>query len=713
MLLKQSQRYQKSHNLSAAGGSLCRRTAVGLALCLSMFGCSNAKAPAPGQPTSSASQQASAQQITALPNVGFQASVQPPIATQEVVAPVPAQQAEQALVEAREAMQKKQWSALEALVPDAQHTPLIGSYAQYWLLRQRVQDPTQPIPVVELQQFLAANQDEYLADRVKADWIVAVARAGDFAQVNRLGPVVNSNANVDCSRTLARHMTGQKVSSEEAMSAFRPATVCWSMLDELVESGVVTWKPLQTELRSMLERNRTGDAQRMAALLFNAQQMKSYSALMKNPRNWLNAQQRPSSREQIELVTIALSRLARGKDRDQAAAYVQSKWASAIPRENIEWVWGQFGLVAALNVDPGAVRFYRRSGKAPMTDYNHAWEVRSELRQSPIDWSRVEQAIHKMSAEQQAETVWVYWRGRAVAAQGDQATARRYFASIQQEMDFYGHLANEELGQPPYLPPQPAPITEAELAQARANNGLQRAVKLFDLDWRAEAVPEWNFALRGMNDRQLRAAAEFAREQAIYDRVINTSLLTRDEIDLSQRFIAPFEGRVSEKARQINLDPAWVYGLIRQESRFIMRARSRVGASGLMQLMPATAKWVAQKIGMKDFTLASVNDFDTNTVLGTQYLNMVLAQLDGSEVLATAGYNAGPGRPIRWRSQLKAPVEGAIFAETIPFTETRLYVKHVMSNAVYYASLFNGKPQSLKARLGTVTPSPTRQVALP
>lgn len=706
MLLKQSQRYQKTHNLSAGRENLWRRAGLGLALCLGLLGCNGTKAPA-------AATQAQATPLTADPSANFQANVQPPVATQGVISPIPAHEAEEALIAAREAMQKKQWHALAALVPDAQHAPLVGSYARYWWLRQQVQDPTQPIPVAELQQFMAVNQDEYLADRVKADWIVAAARAGDFAQVNRLGNVINSNANVDCSQVLARHMTGQKVSSEEAMKAFRPATVCWSMLDELVESGVVGWKPIQTQLRELLESNKTGDAQRMAALLFSAGQMKSYAALMKNPRAWLSGQTAPSTREQTELVTIALARLARSKDRDEAASYVESRWGSALPREAMQWVWGQFGLAAALNVDPTAVRFYRRSGTAPMTDYNHAWEVRSELRQSPIDWRRVEQAILKMSAEQQAETVWVYWRGRALAAQGDKTTAQRYFASIQKEMDFYGQLANEELGRSPYLPPPPPALTEADLAQARANIGLQRAVKLFDLGWRAEAVPEWNFALKGMNDRQLRAAAEFAREQAIYDRVINTSLLTRSEIDLTQRFIAPFEGRVSEKARLINLDPAWVYGLIRQESRFIMRARSRVGASGLMQLMPATAKWVANKIGMKDFTPSSVNDFDTNTVLGTQYLNMVLDQLDGSQVLATAGYNAGPGRPIRWRAQLQAPVEGAIFAETIPFTETRLYVKHVMSNAVYYASLFSGQPQSLKSRLGIVAPRATRQVALP
>jgi soluble lytic murein transglycosylase len=242
------------------------------------------------------------------------------------------------------------------------------------------------------------------------------------------------------------------------------------------------------------------------------------------------------------------------------------------------------------------------------------------------------------------------------------------------------------------------------MQDARTNAGLLRAVELFKLGWRPEAVPEWNYALRGMNDRQLRAAAEFAREQHIYDRVVNTSLLTKNEIDFSQRFIAPFEGRVTEQAKSINLDPAWVYGLIRQESRFITDARSGVGASGLMQLMPATAKWVANKIDMRDFSPSRVNEFEVNTVLGTNYLNMVLGQLDGSQVLASAGYNAGPGRPRQWRARLNTSVEGAIFAETIPFTETRLYVKNVLSNATYYAMMFSGQPQSLKGRLGTISP---------
>src|SRR5690606_35312088 len=194
------------------------------------------------------------------------------------------------------------------------------------------------------------------------------------------------------------------------------------------------------------------------------------------------------------------------------------------------------------------------------------------------------------------------------------------------------------------------------------------------------------------------------REHDIYDRVVNTSERTVAEVDFSQRYIAPFEGKVTEQARRIALDPAWVYGLIRQESRFVMNARSHVGASGLMQLMPATARWTARKIGMEDFHPARVNEFETNTTLGTHYLNIVLQDLRGSQLLASAGYYAGRRRPQQWTARLAHPVEGAIFAETIPITETRQYVKNVMANATYYAAMFTGQPQSLKQRLGKVVP---------
>jgi soluble lytic murein transglycosylase len=165
--------------------------------------------------------------------------------------------------------------------------------------------------------------------------------------------------------------------------------------------------------------------------------------------------------------------------------------------------------------------------------------------------------------------------------------------------------------------------------------------------------------------------------------------------------------------QRTGLEAAWVYGLIRQESRFVHDARSPVGASGLMQLMPGTARYVARKIGLTDFSPAQVNDVQTNLLLGASYLSMALNRLNGSEVLATAAYNAGPSRSVAWRATLSGTMEGAVFAETIPFTETRDYVKKVMSNATYYAALFEDKPQSLKARLGTISPHAPETIDLP
>ena len=138
-------------------------------------------------------------------------------------------------------------------------------------------------------------------------------------------------------------------------------------------------------------------------------------------------------------------------------------------------------------------------------------------------------------------------------------------------------------------------------------------------------------------------------------------------------------------------------GVVRQESRFIIGAKSSAGASGLMQVMRPTAKWAAQRMRMKNFSWARLREPDVNASLGTYYLRHVLDQFDGNPVLAAAAYNAGPSRAKLWRGT--APVEGAIFAETIPFAETRDYVKKVMSNAVYYSAVLGTDPTPLKTRL--------------
>ena len=282
--------------------------------------------------------------------------------------------------------------------------------------------------------------------------------------------------------------------------------------------------------------------------------------------------------------------------------------------------------------------------------------------------------------------------------------------SIAGHHGFYEQLALEELGQKITLPARPAPPTPAEMDAVKNNPGFQRAVHAIRLGIRQEGVKEWNYTAglvdaqgkRGrMTDRKKQAAAQWACEMEIWDRCISSTERT-SQYDVNHRFPMPFKEEVLSRTRDINLEAAYVYGLIRQESRFVINARSNVGASGLMQVMPRTAKWTAKKIGLKNFQPDQLNQRDTNIAIGTGYLKLVLDNFHGSMPMAAAAYNAGPSRPRKWRNG--PMLEGAIWTECIPFTETRDYVKKVLSNTTAYAALITGEPQSLKARLGKIGP---------
>jgi soluble lytic murein transglycosylase len=288
--------------------------------------------------------------------------------------------------------------------------------------------------------------------------------------------------------------------------------------------------------------------------------------------------------------------------------------------------------------------------------------------------------------------------------------AQAALQSIAGYQGFYEQLAEEELGRKISLPPRPTPVTVLEMTAIRQNTSLQRGMHAIRIGLRADGVKEWNYGTalvdgqgqKGrMTDREKLAAAQWACDEQIWDRCINTSERTNLP-EMTHRFPMPYKDEVMARSKSIQLDPAYVYGLIRQESRFILDARSSVGASGLMQVMPATAKWTAKKIGLKNFQTEQLNQRDTNIAIGTAYLKLVLNNFQGSMPMAAAAYNAGPSRPRKWRNG--PTLEGAIWAECVPFTETRDYVKKVLANTTIYAAVLSGEPQSLKARLGKIGP---------
>lgn len=614
-------------------------------------------------------------------------------------------QARAAVKSAYEAMGRRQWDDLAGYAHAAKADHEIGAYPTYWFLRNHINraDSLSPLDTVVLNKFIEDNPDTYMAERLKAEWIIKAAKLGDHRTAVALGPVNVSLTQAQCALIQSQAVTGHRVGIRDALDAFRPGDSCWAMLETLNAQNRLSFEQLQPGLRDAVEYDNKNTARRYAGLVFSRAQLAQYDAIFNNPRAWIAQQSgRASSTLDAELRAIAFSRLAR-QDRDAGIQILNS--TKLLNDKDKQWAYAQFGLVSVLNLEDRSDGWYKQSKDVALSDYNAAWRVRAALRQPKVNWQRVKDTIEMMNKEQQQETAWVYWHSRALEELGQKSSAQTGYRSLLSHYDFYGQLAREALGQSIVWPAQAAPVTAAELAQIKRNSGLQNAVALFGIGAREYAVVEWNHAIRGLNDRQLMAAAEWANQVGFYDRTINTSLLTKNSVNFEQRYLSPFDGRVTAQARRTGVDPAWVYGLIRQESRFVPIARSSVGASGLMQLMPGTAQLVARKLGVQNYHRSMINDFDTNILFGTSYLKDILDKQNGSEVLATAGYNAGPNRAVRWRGSLSQPVEGAIFAETIPFTETRLYVKHVLSNAVWYDIKFNnGRSSSLTQRLGTIRP---------
>ena len=624
------------------------------------------------------------------------------------------------IVEAREAHRKGERARLASLRAAALASahPL-APWVDYWELNNRLYQAGS----AEVEAFFARWPDSYVEDRLRNDWLLELGRRRDWAGFAREHPKfrMNDDREVACYALYLRHQAGEDVraAAREHWYAQRDADDgCLWLARTLFEARQFGAADVWQEVRLSAEFNRPRAA-RAAAALLGAEVARAVEQVFDNPARWLAHRAGGSGPHERQLRTVALLRIA-ANDPDVAAAQLGQPGAKALPPELKSAAWAVVAKQGALKLQTEAGAWFRRAFElqraahdaretAPWSDDTLAWAVRAALRSARDDerWAMVQDAIEAMSpAERAKDPAWAYWHARAVAGRatvgpaGDEtrAAARAALQAMASPFTFYGKLALEDLGGRVSLPPAPPALSAAERDAAAAHPGLRRGLQMIALGLRPEGVREWNFSLIGMSDRQLRAAAQLACDREVWDRCINSSDRTRSEIDLAQRFPTPFRQDVVGAARRIGLDPAYVYGLIRQESRFIMDARSHVGASGLMQLMPGTARWTARKIGL-DFTPEMINDRDVNLRLGTAYLKLVLDDFGGSAAMAAAAYNAGPSRPRRWRD---GPLmEVAAWAEGIPFHETRDYVKKVLSNATVYAALLEGASTvALKPRLG-------------
>lgn len=572
---------------------------------------------------------------------------------------------------------------------------VLAVYADFWQIWRHLKDA----PASDVRPFLAREQGTYLADKLRAEWLRQLTKKSDWVLFREEYPKLVDKTDVDlqCSNLQAELAAGNSANLAAAKANLwltakdQPAT-CTPVLNAMQANGVVTEEDRWRRLRLALDANAGGLARFLLQGLgaeVSANQLKS---LQDAPSTYIN-QADLSQRAQRELVAYSYGRWARQAP-DEANAKLISQ-ADAL-REQAPLAWRQMALAAARRFDSDSDALFARSEAAEWTDSQRETRLRLLVRNGL--WADYLRVYEHLPANLKDNRGWQFWQARATHEAGDEDSARRLFTRLSSDEDYYGLLAIERLGHA--LPPLPQRIEllAPDREKLMQNPGFKRAFALYKLGQRWESVSEFNWALRSNDDRQLLAAAEAANNLGWYDRAIYAAERTKSLNESRFRYLAPYREIAGVYVQEMKLDEAWVYGLMRQESRFVSNIRSGVGAGGLMQLMPTTAQWVSNRLAIA-YHPDMINDVGQNVRLGTYYLSYVLAEL-GSPVLATAGYNAGPRRAREW--QPDSDLEAARYIESIPFNETRDYVKKVMTNAVHYARAFGQGETRLSVRLGTI-----------
>ncbi len=635
-----------------------------------------------------------------------------------ISAPVLALSDQELFQHARESYNTKNEIALANDVAqlDAQQY-LLAPYADYWLMLLRLDKASNE----DVESFLAKYGNYPFAERMRGEWLKKLGKQQDWLTFfEQYANYKRDDVAVQCyalfGRSVAEGAGGELAAQTRKLwmtTADLPSS-CIPLFDAMQKEGALTSGDLWERFRLALQNGKLPLAKNIAGRIadFDDKDLKLLDVANQTPKALLDdkPQAVKSSRKKtaakvaasyktrtgIEINLFALDRLARTSVPD--AVTIMQQMQEKFSNADRAFAWGRIAYHAARTHHPKALDYYSLAKNISLDKEQLAWKVRAALRAG--DWEAVDETISAMQPDQQQEGAWRYWKARALNAKGMTAEANKILAPLSRERHYYGWLAAEEVETAignVELEYQP---TDMEVMAIASQPAIKRSLELQKLGMRWEAKAEWVWATRSFDDKQLLAAAEYAMRKEWYDIAITTADNTRQLHNFNLRYPTPYRDLFRAAAENEGVDEAWIYGLARQESRFMHHAKSGVGAAGLMQIMPATAKWAAKRIGMSNYSNELIHDLTTNVSIGTYYLRYTFELMNGQAVMATAAYNAGPGRAKRWLAS--EPMEAAIYVETIPFAETRGYVQKVMSNALMYAPRLGRSALSLKARLGVI-----------
>ena len=580
-------------------------------------------------------------------------------------------------------------------------------YLEYRYLRN---NPTVQQPK-DLTQFIKQNSHSFYADRLRNTWLDKLAKNKQWSDYLNVYQAPQNSAR-QCTRLTALIKTGKR------HQALKETTDLWLIgksqhkncdvaFQFLKDQGKLTeklrWQRLQLavkqqqfSLANYLAKSTKDPAiakkwlshwQRMTKNPLSQLQLMPTSTPLKLP-NFLNAQTLNKT-----LIEYGLTRLARKSTEHAFRQWQRLKQEYKFSITEQHTIQGIIATRAALNRQDRTLHFY---GETP---HQH-WRARATLWQQ--DWPATQKAIRSLSMEERNTTRWQYWLARSYAAQGQQRKADKIYHKLMLERDYYGFLSADKLGKEYHLNHQSSPLTKQQITAFSNRLEIQQLHEFYVLSMNTEARQQAYYLKQILPKRDLEILATLTHDWGWHNQTIALLGKAKSWNDLNLRFPVIYEQNMIQAGKQTGLDPSWLLGVARQESAFNVKARSRVGARGLMQLMPKTARSIARRINAPLKNLSELVIPRRNIQLGSAYLRQVYDEHQKNPVLATASYNAGPHRVTRWLPEKTLPAD--IWIENIPFNETRKYTANVISYAAIFDYQRKQKITPLLRRMPAVQP---------
>lgn len=595
---------------------------------------------------------------------------------------------------------------------------LLYPFLDYARLKRKISKAS----ATELAQFIHQYKDSSVADRLWSAWMNKLIAKQQWADAQLAYSKGRGGTSALCYYLQAKlHTSATNDKADETvkkalqlwLSGTNRPSACNGLFDLLSSKNLLDknriWQRIALamdkgnhKLAKVVSKRLSSDDQQRVAL-WSKFKHKAKKFLLKKSTQKILSGAHPYDHT---ILLYGIKRIAR-KDTEKAQAILQKleKNYRFNTKEKAETA-SYIAMQNAMNHDPYALQHLAAIPAEYRDDQSNVWMARMALRQS--DWKKVGDAIDAMSEEYQQKDAWQYWKARSLASAGKIDTALAMYETLSHNASFYGFIAADHLQKKYHSLAKPEPDRGEQVrALVNDNIGIQRALELFNVGFESLAKQEWFYALKKMNKEQKLAAAKLALENNNPFLAIVSVAKTKDWNQVGLRFPLEFQELIIKHAENNEIPAAWIYGITRRESAFDADIASGAKAQGLMQLIPPTARAVARKLNLPKLSKNDIFIPNTNIQLGSAYLKELLERFKGNFAQASAAYNAGPHRISKWLPDHE--LEASRWIESIPFNETRKYVRAVMSYTTIYDYKLNhekGSNMRLSQRLAAITPAP-------